>query len=513
MVSQNRSQKIAVNTAVLYLRMFAILVINLIAVRLVLRSLGATDYGIYNVVAGIIAIVGFIGTAMASSTQRFYSYYIGQDDGKKQKEVYTASFVIFLVFSIVALLITEVAGLWLINNKLVIPANRIIAAKWVFHFSVLSFISTIMAIPFSAAIIANENMKAYAAITFGECLLKFFSALLLYLVTVDKLIVYGFAIMITSIIVLSASIIFATHKYKRICSFVRTSDKGLYKSLISFSGWSLFGSAAGVLINQGNTLLVNIFFGPIVNAARAIALQISNALVVFSGSFTTALRPPIVKSYAENNDDYVNKLFSFGNKFIYYAMLMVCVPLFFEMETVLTIWIKDYDTNTIVFSRLIIIYTLVMVLHDPITTIIQASGRINIYYLFSESFTILCMPATYIAYKLGASAYATFVIMCIAIVCSHVTRLFILKKQFPSFSFHLYVKGFVVPAFFITTIIVILSLVLCYCLQASFLRLLLSIILSVGGICSLAYYLALSASEKGIIREFFSSFAHKFKKN
>lgn len=508
METQNKSKKIAINTAVLYLRMFAILIINLIAVRLVLRALGAEDYGIYNVVAGIISIVGFVGTAMSSSTQRFFSYALGENNVKDQKEVFTASFVIFLIFSLSALIITEVVGLWLIDNKLVIPADRMLAAKWVFHFSILSFIATILCIPFSAAIIANENMSAYAAISFGECILKFLSAVLLYFVLTDKLFLYGFAILIAHIIVLAVYAVVARKKYKSVCSFAKIENKGIYKSLISFSGWSLFGTAAGVLINQGNTLLVNIFFGPVVNAARAIALQISNALVMFSGSFTTALRPPIVKSYAAKNEDYVNKLFSFGNKFIYYAMLIVCIPLFFEMEMVLSLWIKDYDVNTVIFSRLIILYTLIMVLHDPITTIIQASGQIKRYYLFAESFTILCMPITYIVYKIGFPAYATFVVMCIAICCSHVARLFVLKKQYPVFSIRNYIKDFVIPALLITVVMFAISTSLCWLVQSSFLRLFTIIVVSVLSISALVYFFALNNSEKGLLRDFYNSVVH-----
>ena len=511
MEAQSKSKKIAINTAVLYLRMFAILLINLIAVRLVLRALGAVDYGIYNVVAGIIAIVGFVGTAMASSTQRFYSYALGENNEKRQKEVFTSSFILFLIFSLLALIITEPIGLWLIDNKLVIPAERLIVAKCVFHFSILSFIATIMCIPFSAAIIANENMGAYAAITFGECILKFLSAVLLYHIGVDKLFVYGLAIFIVHIIVLAAYAGIACKKYKSVCSFAKIEDKSIYKSLISFSGWSLFGSAAGVLINQGNTLLVNIFFGPVVNTARAIALQISNALIMFSGSFTTALRPPIVKSYAAHNEDYVNKLFSFGNKFIYYAMLMVCIPLFSEMETVLSLWIKDYDADMVIFSRLIIIYTMIMVLHDPITTIIQASGHIKRYYLLTESFTILCMPVTYIVYKLGLPAYATFVVMCIAIFCSHLTRLFVLKRQYSAFSIRNYIKGFVVPAFLITAIMFAISFLICLVLEPSYLRLLTVIIVTVLCIAAMVYFFALNNSEKVMLKDLFNSFIHRKK--
>lgn len=513
MESLGRSKKIAINTAVLYLRMFAILVINLIAVRLVLRAVGAEDYGIYNVVAGIIAFVGFVGTSIASSTQRFYSYAIGEKDDKKQREVFTASFIIFFSFSLIAFIITEIIGIWLIDTKLVIPLERLEAAKWVFHFSVMSFIATILSIPFSSAIIANENMGTYAAITFSECLLKFISAILLYYIVGDKLFFYGLFILLAHLLVFVAYFLVAKKEYKTICSFVRIKDYTIFKRLVSFSGWSLFGSAAGVLINQGNTILVNMFFGPVVNAARAIALQISNALIMFSSSFTTAIRPPIIKSYAAKNDDYVNKLFSFGNKFIYYAMLMVCIPLFFEMETVLTLWIKDYDADTVIFSRLIIIYTMIMVLHDPITTIIQASGQIKNYYLFTESFTILCMPITYIVYRLGFPALTTFIVMCIAISCSHIARLLVLKKQYPAFSIRNYISSFVVPALMITMVMSVISYFVCWFIEPSYLRMFSIIVVCVLCTATMVFFFALNKSEREMLKELYNSVFHRTKKS
>ena len=232
---------------------------------------------------------------------------------------------------------------------------------------------------------------------------------------------------------------------------------------------------------------------------------------MFSGSFTTALRPPIVKSYAENNENYVNKLFGFGNKFIYYAMLMACIPLFFEMETVLSVWLNEYDVNTVLFSRLIIIYTILMVLHDPITTIVQASGQIKKYYLLTESFTILCMPITYMVYKFGAPAYATFVVMCVAIACSHIMRLYVLKKQYHLFDVYAYVMRFVIPALIITALIICLVLLIDCILLRSLFRLLLTIFVSIVSISGLVYTIALNKAERLMIADFFHSFIIKTK--
>ena len=505
----SKTKRIATNTFLLYIRMFVVMVISLITVRVVLRSLGAEDYGIYNVISGVIAMVSFVGTAMSAATQRFYSYAIGEGNLIKQNHVFSVSIVIYVVLTIALVLITEVLGIWLINYKLVIPGSRLLAAKLLYQFTILSFVVSILSIPYSAVVIAYEKMGYYAIVTTLECILKLVAAILLAKTTSDRLIFYGATLFVAHCLISLLYVIYNKIKFPTVCRFCFVQDTNLYKSIISFSGWSLFGTAAGVFVNQINTILVNIFFGPVVNASRAISFQISNTLNQFANSFSMSIRPPIVKSYAENDNTYLMNLFNFGNKFIYYLMLVLCVPLFFEIETVLNLWLGEYDLDMIVFSRWMIIYTLCMVLHSPISMIIQATGRVKRYNLIVESFTLLTVPATYIAFKLGCSATSTFIIITVAIFISHLARLFILQSEYKPFRLTNYIKSFVIPAAIITFITCCVVYLIRNAFFSPYYRLIMVVSVSTLITSFLAFLVALTSKERQLMISFIKGIKNK----
>lgn len=505
----SKTKRIATNTILLYIRMFVVMVVSLITVRVVLRSLGAEDYGIYNVISGVIAMVSFVGTAMSAATQRFYAYAIGEGNLKEQNRVFNVSIVIYIVLSIALVLIIEILGFWLINYKLVIPESRLFAAKLLLQFTILSFVASIISIPYSSVVIAYEKMGYYAIVTTLECALKLIAAILLAKTTSDRLIFYGATLFVAHCLITLLYIIYNKIKFPTVCKFSFVKDTKLYKSIISFSGWSLFGTAAGVFVNQINTILVNIFFGPVVNASRAISFQISNTLNQFANSFSMSIRPPIVKSYAEKDDTYLMNLFSFGNKFIYYLMLVLCVPLFFEIDTILNLWLGEYDMDMIVFSRWMIIYTLCMVLHAPISMIIQATGRVKRYNIIVESFTLLTVPATYIAFKLGCSATSTFIIITVAIFISHLARLLILQSEYKPFKLSDYIKSFVMPAAIITFITVCIVFLTRNFLNTPLYRLLIVIVISLIVTGALAFYVALTSKERQLMLSFLNGIIKK----
>lgn len=505
----SKTKRIATNTILLYIRMFVVMVISLITVRVVLRSLGAEDYGIYNVISGVIAMVSFVGTAMSAATQRFYAYAIGEDNIIEQNRVFSVSIVIYIVLAIALVLIIEILGIWLINYKLVIPESRLFASKLLFQFTILSFVVSILSIPYSAVVIAYEKMGYYAIVTTLECVLKLVAAILLAKTNSDRLIFYGATLFVAHCVITFLYVIYNKIKFPTVCKFSFEQDTKLYKSIISFSGWSLFGTAAGVFVNQINTILVNIFFGPVVNAARAISFQISNTLNQFANSFSMSIRPPIVKSYAEKDDTYLMNLFSFGNKFIYYLMLVLCVPLFFEIESILNLWLGEYDMDMIVFSRWMIIYTLCMVLHAPISMIIQATGHVKRYNLIVESFTLLTVPASYIAFKLGSSATSTFIIITIAIFISHLARLIILQMEYKPFRVSDYIKNFVLPAVIITFITVCVVLLIRNFCISPYSRLILVIVVSFLITGVLAFFVALTNKERQLMISFMKGLVKK----
>lgn len=296
--NSSNTQRIAKNTTLLYIRMMVVMVINLYTVRLVLNALGAEDYGINNVVAGVITMLMSVSSVLSTATQRYYSYSISENKLERLRNIFSTSINIFALLSLIVFILGETVGLWFVNTQLVIPDERMNAANWIYQFSIFSFIFTFIQVPYSAATIAHEDLGIFALISITECVLKLIAALLIFVIPLDGLIIYGATLFIISTLVLISYIMVGYSKYAE-CRYQKPTKKTLFKELLSFSGWSLFGSVAGVGMSQVNTILVNIFFGPLANAARAISLQFTMAVSSFSGSFILAIRTPMIKSYAD----------------------------------------------------------------------------------------------------------------------------------------------------------------------------------------------------------------------
>lgn len=506
----NKSLRITKNTFLLYFRLFFILIINLISVRLLLDTLGESDYGIYNVVAGIVTMLTFVTTALQTSTQRYYSFSLGKEEDAKLKEIFSASLEIFIIISILFLLIGESVGLWFINTQLTIPPERIHAANIVYQFTVLSFVLSIITIPYSSAVIANEDMNIYAIVSILEGVFKFIVVILLYCIpcTIDKLIIYALLLFIVHFIKEAGYIAIARKKYKE-CSYLRKRNNIFRKSIFSFAGWTMYGSLAGVLNTQGNTILINIFFGTIATASRAVSLQISNAISSLVSGFVTAIKPPIVKSFAENNYEYAMRVFNFGNKFILYSLLIFCIPMYMEMETILTLWLKEVSLNTIIFSKLILIYTTILCLHHPITILMQAIGNIKPYYLYVDTLTLLSLPLTYISFKNGFEAAYSYYIMIAIFLVAHIMRILILKKNFNFFSVRKYLINFLLLSLSIIVMIVLILRFFAQTIEGDMTRLMCSFLITTILIIFFAYSIALSKEEKKFIRNLISTLKNK----
>ena len=502
------SSLIAKNSLLLYLRMIVVMVINLYTVRLVLQALGIVDYGIYDVVAGVITMLMSISSVLSTATQRYYSYSIGLNKIEKLKEIFSSSINIYIFLSIFVFLFGETVGLWFINTKLLIPHERLCAANWIYQFSIFSFIFTFMQVPYSAAIIAHEDMSIFALISTVECILKLISALLIFVIPIDSLIVYGANLFFISAFVLFAYVFIGHRKYAE-CRYQKITEKSLLTELISFSGWSLFGSIASVGMTQVITILVNIFFGPLVNTARAISFQFNMALSSLTASFLMAVRPQMIKSYAEGSYFYLNKIFNLSNKVIYYSLLMVCLPLFFEMDIVLLFWLKNTNEQTILFSRLILIYALVMALNNPISIIIQATGHVKEYHVSVEIFTLLCVPVTYLCFKFGFQAYSSYLVMIGSAILAHFVRLICLKRFYSTFSYTQYFKSFVLPAFAITVIVSNLILLIHKINMTTIFRFPAIIFVSVLSISALVFFIGINKSEKADLKKLVNTYLKK----
>jgi O-antigen/teichoic acid export membrane protein len=488
--------------------MLVVMGINLYSVRLLLNALGVVDYGIYDVVAGVITVLSSVSSVLQTATLRFYSFALGQNNFERLQKIFSTSIYIYVLLSILVFILGETIGLWFVNTQLVIPCERMNAANWIYQFSIFSFIAIIMQVPFSSAVIAHEDMRIFAKLSIAESFIKFMAILLILVIPLDKLIIYGAFLFLIYTLVLISYIRIGYVKYAE-CRYKKPTERVLFQELISFSGWSLFGSVAGVGMSQVNTILVNIFFGPLISASRAISLQINMAISSFTGSFLMAIRTPMIKSYAEGSYLYLNKLFSISNKLIYYCLLMVCIPLMVEMENILFFWLKTTDTNTVLFSRLILVYALIMSLNNPISIIIQATGHIREYHIPVEIFTLLCVPATYLLFKLGYPAYTTYIVMIIASIASHIVRLICLKKFYKPFSFHEYISSFLLPTFFITLISSFFVFQVHKSITDTFLRVTAVGFTSILIVTLFVMLIGLSKSEKDIIKQLVASIKRK----
>jgi O-antigen/teichoic acid export membrane protein len=506
--NSTNTNRIAKNTSLLYIRMMVVMIINLYTVRLVLNALGAEDYGINNVIAGVITMLISVSSVLSTATQRFYSYSIGENKLERLRNIFSTSINIFALLSLIVFILGETIGLWFVNTQLVIPDERMNAANWIYQFSIFSFIFTFIQVPYSAATIAHEDMGIFALISTADSVLKLMAALLIFVIPLDRLIIYGATLFLISALVMISYIMVGYGKYAE-CRYQKPTEKTLFKELLSFSGWSLFGSVAGVGMNQVNTILVNIFFGPLVNTARAISFQINSAISSFLGSLLMAIRPPMIKSYAEESYIYLNNIFNLSNKFIYYCLLMVCLPLIFEMNTVLNLWLKTTDPQTVLFSRLILVYALLMSLNNPISIIIQATGHVKEYFVSVETFTLLCVPATYILFKLGYPAYTTYIVMIIATIASHVVRLICLKKYYKPFSYSEYIKSFLLPAFVITLVASVFVFLIQKSILNTSLRVSAVVIFSIVSVGAFVLLFGLSKTEKEILKQLIISLKRK----
>ena len=497
-MATSSSKQIAKNTTFLYMRMFVVMLINIFSVRYVLKGLGVVDYGVFNVVAGLVTMFQSLSSIISSATLRFHAYVIGEGKEDKVSDVFTASFNIYALLALGIFIVGEFIGVWFMNTQADIPVDRLNAANWVFQFTIITFVIGLVTSPFYSLIFAYERMSIFSVISVLECILKFLLAYILLYITGDNLIIYGIGLLVIQICHFLAYFITSKHgggKYH----YKKQVEKSLYKRILTFSGWTLFSSSAGIGISQLVTMITNVFFGPVVNAARAIAFQVNGALSSFTGNIIMAIKPPMIKSYAEGNYSRVNSYFNFSNKVIYYSMLLIVMPLFYEMVTILRLWLDVDDVQTVLFCRLILIYVLLLSLNNPISIIIQANGNIKAYSTYVEIPTLLVFPMTWVLYAIGFPAETAFYVMICAVISSHLIRLVCLKKLFPVFSYREYVLSFIIPAIIVTVVTTVALHFIHISLSNSLIRLAIIFAAGFALILVLGYFLGLNSSERKML--------------
>ncbi len=424
------SGRIIKNTGLLYSRLIFLTFVNLYAVRITLDALGDIDYGIYNVIASLVASLSILTGAMTSATQRFLSFHLGRQDYEQYSKTFSLLLLCFLGITGLLIIIGEPLGIWAIKDWLNYPPDRINAVYWVFQTSLAAFAIGLITIPYTSSIVANEKMNAFALFSVVEGLLKLGIAFILIHYGRDRLILYSVLTMLTSIVVLGMSIQYCHSNFKY-CKYIWTWDKGIFTQLYQYTGWNLFGSVSGILATQGQNILLNIFFGPIINTSKAIADRIQHVINGFSVNLYMAASPQIIKSYAANDHERALRLVTKTSKMSFLLIFVLSFPLICNMKDLLGIWIiKSTETpDMTIFSKLVLLYCLALSLEPPISRIIQATGNIRKYQVCIGAITLSFIPTAALALWLGASAPTTLVIQIIVLLIAQFVRIIIAHSQ------------------------------------------------------------------------------------
>lgn len=391
--------------------MFFIMGITLYSSRVILKMLGVDDYGVYNVVGGIVVMLGFLNQTLSVGSQRFITFALGKNDCDLIQTTFQTSLFIYAILIGAVIVLSETVGIWYVNNILVVPDGRLFASNIVFQCTVLSCCMSFIQVPFLAEIMANEDMNIYSIVSIIEATLKLLSAIGLSIVPFDHLITYAVFLLITQFIVSSLYCTIAYKKYKLKISI--TPDKKLVGSMFSFCGWNMFGSVSSVLTTQGINMLLNWFFGPVCNAARGIAVQVNNAVNMFFGSFQSAVNPQITKLYANNEIEEEFKLIRRGSKFSFILGSLIVLPALLNMDYVLYLWLGDVPTNANIFSIIMLLQSLVLAMDRPIVVAIYATGEMKIANLTSGMLYLLTFPISFVLLKMGFEAYSVFLVAAI----------------------------------------------------------------------------------------------------
>ncbi|WP_370323672.1 MATE family efflux transporter [Flavobacterium sp. ASW18X] len=412
----------------LYFRMILNLFITLYTSRLILEYLGVVDYGIYNVVGGLVSMFSVVSGSLSNAVSRFLAFELGKENWKKLKNIFSMSFTIHFLLAIIILALVQILGAWFLNNEMNIPTNRLEAANWVLLFSSLTFSVNLLNIPFNAAIVANEKMDVFSYISILEVLLKLIIVVLLGYATYDSLVLYAILLFGVSLLLTLIYVVYANKTFREV-SLKLYWDKIIFNEIIGFASWNFLGVLANIFKTQGIVILLNLFWGATVNAAQGISVQVSNAIQRFADNFIMAVNPQIIKSYAKNDMQDTLKLVSTGSRLSFFLLLVLSFPVLTDTYTILELWLKKVPPYTVMLVRLVLINSLIEVFSKPIITLINATGRIKYYQIGISILLFLNFPFSYLILKLGGRPSHVYLVYILISSIALLFRFIFLKNN------------------------------------------------------------------------------------
>lgn len=496
----NNNKQIAKNTLFMYLRMGVTMLVGLYVSRVVLQQLGVEDYGLYNVIGGIIAMFSFINGSMVNVSTRFITVYLAKNDIKMLNNIFSMSFLIHFSIGVVILLLGETIGLWYLNNKLVIPEGREFAAHWLYQLSIISCIISILYVPYNGLIVAHERMKAFAYISVMDSMLKLLIAIMIAYSPFDKLIFYGTLLAGVSFLDIIIYFVYCRKNFKE-SILVFYWNKAIFKRMLEFAGWALIGNFSYLFYSQGINLMLNAFCGPAVNAARGVAVQVEGVIRQFAGNVQVAINPQIIKSYTSNELERMYALIFTSSRLCFYLLYIISLPIMIEADFILNLWLGTVPNHTVNFVRLILCISILDALINPMFTANLACGKLRIYHMSLSILMYAFMFVTYFSIRQTLLPESVFVTLLIATILGVVLRIFILEKQI-GLSKLTYIHKVLLPIISVAVISCVLPITSHLIIDNNIARFLISSLLSIISVLVTTYYIGMDKTEKQLVISF-----------
>ena len=484
MTTTENNKRIARNTLLLYFRMLFLMIISLYTSRIVLNALGVEDFGIYNVAGGVVAMFSILSGSLSAAISRFITYELGKNNVLKLKTIFSSAITIQIGLGIVIAFFAETIGIWFLNTQMNIPIERMTAANWVLQFSIITFIINLISVPYNAVIIAHEKMSAFAYISIFEAIGKLLIAYLITISPIDKLIFYAILMCGVAIAIRLLYGYYCKRHFDE-CRFHFIWNKQIFQQIFSFAGWNFIGASSAVLRDHGGNIIINLFCGPTVNAARGIAFQVNNAIQGFVSNFMTALNPQITKSYAAKNYTYMMTLIFQGARLSFYMLLLLSLPIIINTHYLLTLWLNTVPEHTVLFVRLVLIFAMSESISGPLITAMLATGNIRNYQIIVGGLQMLNLPTSYILLSLGAIPETVLIVAVLISQCCLMARLYMLKKMIK-----LKIKDYLKKVYFNIITVSIIAIILPICMRERLAENFINFLLS-SLICMLCTYLSI----------------------
>lgn len=495
--TSENNKRIAKNTMLLYVRMLFIMVVSLYTSRVILNALGVEDFGIYNVVGGVVAMFSVISGSLSAAISRFITYELGKGNQSKLNKIFSASVTIQLLLSLIIVILIESVGVWFLNVKMSIPVARMTAANWVLQFSIITFVINLISVPYNAAIIAHERMSAFAYISILEAVCKLAIAFLIVVSPMDKLVFYAILMCVVSVIVRFTYGHYCKKHFAE-CTYHFHWDKDILKQMFGFAGWNFIGASSAVLRDQGGNIVINLFYGPSVNAARGIANQVDSAIMGFVSNFMTALNPQITKSYASGDREYMMTLIFQGARLSFYMLLLLSLPVLINTHYILVIWLKLVPEHAVLFVQLILIFAMCESISNPLVTAMLATGKIRNYQIVVGGLQVLNLPISYVCLRLGCIPESVLVVAIVISQSCLAARLYMLRKMIGLSSIQ-YMKKVYLNVIVVSLLSPVIPVLLLKYLEESFLSF---VVLSLGAVvCTLIveFYVGCNGKERKFV--------------